>query len=202
MKNKNNMKYIKTFESYSSVNEEFLGLDFSKMKQAVLSVKDAFEKDIFPSLSEEDKKALISKAEEFSKKYGVKGEEDMLSKLQSEVSKNSSKIEEISESMLNEGWDDVKAAFKGGLNKFKNIVSKLVGIFGIASLFGGIAAWASALPGYVDISWMAKLHDICEAILGTNSGPIGMLLMIVGVLLALGSMGIGYLSFLGPKRKD
>jgi hypothetical protein len=103
MKNKNNMKYIKTFESYSSVNEEFLGLDFSKMKQAVLSVKDAFEKDIFPSLSEEDKKALISKAEEFSKKYGVKGEEDMLSKLQSEVSKNSSKIEEVSESMLNEG---------------------------------------------------------------------------------------------------
>ena len=195
------MKYVKSFESFQ-INEEFLGLDFSKMKQAVLSVKDAFEKDIFPSLSEEDKKTLISKAEEFSKKYGVKSEEDMLSKLQSEVSKNSSKIEELSESMLNEGWDDIKAAFKGGLAKFKNIVSKLVGIFGIASLFGGIAAWASAWPTYIDSSWMTKLHDICESILGTNAGPIGMLLMIVGVLLALGSVGVGYFSFLGPKSKD
>jgi hypothetical protein len=183
------MKYIQTFESYSSVNEEFLGLDFSKMKQAVLSVKDAFEKDIFPSLSEEDKKVLISKAEEFSKKYGVKGEEDMLSKLQSEVSKNSSKIEELSESMLNEGWDDVKAAFKGGLDKFKNALSKFTTIFGIASFFGGIAAWASALPTISDWgSWTMTLRDICESILGTNAGPIGVLLVFAGILLALGSM--------------
>jgi hypothetical protein len=49
---------------------------------------------------------------------------------------------------------------------------------------------------------MTKLHDICESILGANAGPIGMLLMIVGVLLALGSVGVGYFSFLGPKSKD
>ena len=186
------MKYVKSFESFQ-INEEFVGLDFSKMKQAVLSIKDAFEKDIFPSLSEEDKQKLISKAEEFSKKYGVKGEEDMLSKLQSEVSKNSSKIEEISESMLNEGWDDVKAAFKGGLDKFKNAVSKFTSIFGIASFFGGVAAFASDLSSYTEWgSWMIKLHDICRDILGVNSGPIGVLIMFAGILLALGSMVYRY----------
>lgn len=180
------MKYIKKFESFR-INEEFIGMDFSKMKEAIKDIADAFENEIFPNLSEEEKKMLLSQAEKFGKKHGITTGDQLLNKIESDLKNNSDKVEQLSESVINEGfWQELKTSFKTGWKKF---LSKALAVVGSVSLLSGILAFMSDLPSYTEWgSIMIQLHDVCRDILGTYSGPIGVLMMVAGVLLALGSM--------------
>lgn len=183
------MKYIKTFESFSPVNEGIFGIDFSKISQAVQAVKNEVETNVIPNMDRRERDELVSKAQEFAQKSGIKSESELVSKIAGEAEKHQVELEEvaaeenISESMM------INEEFGERVYRFFKRLGTYTGI-GVA-LFG-LASFASHVMGYIDFHILTRLNEITENILGSNAGPLGLLIMIAGVLLALGSQIWGY----------
>lgn len=148
IKNKQNMKHIMTFESYSSVNEEFLGIDldfiYNKLKGALSSWRDRRTKSAAEKIAKlmDDKKddPKFKEALENVKKAAAN-----LSQEDKEKIANFSKGEipegaPVTESSINENTESV-------INKFLKIFGLSTGAFGLFSAIFTLLKITGAIAG-------------------------------------------------------
>ena len=183
------MKYIKKFESFSPLNEGLFGIDISKIKQAVQAVKKEVEDKVIPNMDESKKNEILQKAQQFVKKSGIENPDQLINKVVSgakeneeELDKVSDEVNAVAESMINEAMGKRAARFFKRLGTYT----------GLAGVVFGLSSFASHCMGYIDSNVLTKLNEITTSILGANAGPLGFLIMVVGVILAFGSQVWGY----------
>jgi hypothetical protein len=95
-----------------------------------------------------------------------------------------SRIEEnfLYESIIKEGLSDrmLRKLAKSGV------------ITGIGMVSSGFLAFASMIKGYIDFKFLAKVHEIIDPYCSAFCGPLSFLVMVLGVLIALGSASVGH----------
>jgi len=182
------MKYIKTFERFSPINEAILGFDLEKIKQAIKAVSSEVEKNVIPNMDDYKKAKIAELASNFAKKAGIKNEDDLITKAMGETQEHQEEVEDvaqevgITESMINEELGERTARFFKRLGTYA----------GIGTMLFGLTSFASNISGYIDFSIMTKLHDLTQSILGPHAGPLGLLILLLGILLAFMSQIWGY----------
>jgi len=123
------MKYLKTFESYSSVNEEFLGLDkiYNKLKGALSAWKDRRTK----ATAEKIAKLMDDKKDDPKFKEALENVKKAAANL-SEEDKN--KISKFSQGEIPEVVETpIKESSDSWINSFLKITGLSTGAFGLFS---------------------------------------------------------------------
>ena len=176
------MKYIKTFEGFKPINEELLGIDLSKMKQAIMAVSDKVKSDVIPNMDEAKKAELEEKLSQFMQKSGIKSQDELINKVSGEITSHEDEIEEVS-AEVKESFSLNEALGERAVRFFKRLGTYA----GIGTMLVGFTAFISNVTGYIDSSILTKLHEITQGILGMNAGPIGFLIVAIGIAIAFGS---------------
>jgi len=171
------MKYLKTFESYSSVNEEFLGLDkiYNKLKGALSAWKDRRTK----AAAEKIAKLMDDKKDDPKFKEALENVKKAAANLSEEDKNKISKfaqgdIPEVAETPIKESSDS-------WINSFLKITGLSTGAFGLFSSIFSLLKITGAIAG--------------STVFGMYIGTA--LLVFVGLMAAGGIIGV-----VGAVRSD
>jgi hypothetical protein len=164
------MKYLKTFESYSSVNEEFLGLDkiYNKLKGALSAWKDRRTK----ATAEKIAKLMDDKKDDPKFKEALENVKKAAANL-SEEDKN--KISKFSQGEIPEVVETpIKESSDSWINSFLKITGLSTGAFGLFSSIFTLLKITGAIAG--------------STVFGMYIGTA--LLVFVGLMAAGGIIGV------------
>jgi hypothetical protein len=163
---------------------------FSWVRSAAREIAELFKDEILPEIPEDELKKLKSKARELDPKSAIdeiprfanseEGEESLTNaeeKLGDDI---------LMESIINEGLSD----------RMVRVLTRTGVISGIGMSASGLMTYASTIMGYIDSSFLKKVHEIVDPYCSAFCGPLGLMALILGTLLAIGSAVAGY-----PKNK-
>jgi hypothetical protein len=163
---------------------------FGWVKSAAREIAELFKDEILPEIPEDELKKLKSKARELDPKSAIdeiphfanseEGEEsltDAEKKLGDDV---------LIESIINEGLSE----------RMVRVLTRTGVISGIGMSVSGLMTYASTIMGYIDSDFLKKVHEIVDPYCSAFCGPLGLMALILGTLLAIGSAVAGY-----PKNK-
>lgn len=169
----------------TEMREGFMSDTFGWFKDAVREVADLFKSEYMDQIDEEDLENLKMAAGDIDVEEAISNLPDFASsdegKEALEVADEKIDINTLSEAYLNEGWLSdriIKILLKTGI------------ISGLGIFAGAFISFISELKSYIDLpSFITQVHDIVEATgCNTYCGPLAFLAMVLGVLLALGSV--------------
>ena len=168
------------------MEEGWFGDKFSWIKDAAKEVADLFKTEVMPEIPEEDLEELKDKARELDPKNALSSVEDFAS---SEEGKEAlEKAEEhispdvLTEAIIREGLSD----------RVVKILARTGVISGIGMTASGFVQFAAFCMGYIDSSFLTKVHEIIDPFCGMFCGPLSVLIIILGAAIALGSAVVGY----------
>jgi hypothetical protein len=166
------MKYVKTFESYSSddsINEGF------KLSNVVETAKNIAKK-LVPTLTAEDKKTVQEIGKKLTNKFGdpkeiidnLSGVKDLTKQEEMALTKESFSFSFESDDEIFEGLisDSVKKWAGRFAATIAAPVSFVSGIIGMAAT--GYNTWG-------DSAFLARVHDMVDAAVGKGGGPLSFL---------------------------
>jgi hypothetical protein len=178
-------KIIKETEEMSDISsgdKDFGGGKFSWIKRAAREVAQLFKNEVMPEIDEDELNELKGMARELDPKSALS---ELPQFVKSEEGEEAlSRIEEnfLYESIIKEGLSDrmLRKLAKSGV------------ITGIGMVSSGFLSFASMLKGYIDFKFLAKVHEIIDPYCSAFCGPLSFLVMVLGVLIALGSASVGH----------
>ena len=173
----------------TETDNEFLSDSFGWFKDAVKKVADLFKREYINEMDEEDLENLKMTANNINVREAISKLPEFASSEEGrdalEIANEKIEIDTISEGYLNEGWlsdNIVKVLVRTGI------------VSGLGMVVGGLISFISELKGYIDLpEFMVEVHNIVESS-GCNTfcGPLAILAMILGVVLALRSAIVMY----------
>lgn len=173
-------------EKETEIEEGWFGDKFGWIKDAAREVADLFKSEVLPEIPEDELEDLKSQAREINVKGALDNVGDFAS---SEEGKEAlEKAEEhispdvLSESILREGLSD----------RVVRILAKTGVISGIGLTASGFLGFASNCMGYIDSHFLIQVNEIMAPYCGIFCGPLSVLVIIFGAVLALRSAMIGY----------
>lgn len=166
--------------------EGFFSDKFGWIKDAAKEVAGLFKSEVMPEIPEEDLEEMKDLARNLNPKEAISNVGDFAS---SEEGKEAlEKAEEhispdvLTEAIIREGLSD----------RMVKILARTGVISGIGLTIGGFVQFASFCMGYIDSHFLTRVHEIIDPLCGMFCGPLSVLVIILGALLALGSASFGY----------
>lgn len=179
-------RVVKEQQMAGEMEEGWFGDKFGWIKDAAKEVAQLFKTEVMPEIPEEDLEELKDKARELDAKNALSSVEDFAS---SEEGKEAlEKAEEhispdvLTEAIIREGLSD----------RVVRILAKTGVISGIGMTASGFVQFAAFCMGYIDSSFLTKVHEIIDPFCGMFCGPLSVLIIILGAAIALGSAVVGY----------
>ena len=176
-----------TDEMGGEMEEGFFSDKFGWIKDAAKEVAQLFKTEVMPEIPEDELEDLRMQAKKLDPKGALSNVGDFVSSEEGQeaLKKAEKQIspDVLTEAVLMEGLSDrvIRVLARAGV---------LTGLGGLAS---GYLAFASHAMGFVDSSFLAQVHDIVQGFgCGAFCGPLSVLVMVLGTLLALGSAVVGY----------
>ena len=168
------------------IEEGWMEDNFGWIKDAAKEVASLFKREIMPEIPEDELEDLKSQASSLDAKSALSNLSDFAQSEEGEeaLSRAEEKLADdtLSEAVLTEGLSD----------RMIRILSRTGIISGIGMSASGLAAYASNIMGYIDSAFLSKVHSIIEPYCSAFCGPLGILALILGALLAIGSYAVGY----------
>lgn len=168
------------------MEEGWFGDKFGWIKDAAKEVAQLFKTEVMPEIPEDELEEMKDLAGELNPKEAISNVGDFAS---SEEGKEAlEKAEEhispdvLAESIIREGLSD----------RMVKILARTGIISGIGIAASGFLQFASFCMGYIDSSFLLKVHEIIEPFCGMFCGPLSVLIIILGAAIALGSGVVGY----------
>jgi len=168
------------------IEEGWFGDKFGWVKDAAKQVAELFKSEVMPEIPEDELEEMKDLASELNPKKALSNVEDFAS---SEEGKEAlEKAEEhispdvLTEAIIREGLSD----------RMVKILARTGIISGIGLTAGGFVTFASFCMGYIDSSFLTRVHEIIDPLCGIFCGPLSVLVIILGALIALGSATFGY----------
>ncbi len=184
-------RVVKEQQMAGEMEEGFFSDKFGWIKDAAKEVAQLFKTEVMPEIPEEDLEELKDKARELDPKGALSNVEDFVS---SEEGKEAlEKAEEhispdvLTEAIIREGLSD----------RVIRILARTGVISGIGITVSGFVQFAAFCMGYIDSSFLTRVHEIIDPFCGMFCGPLSVLIIILGAAIALGSAVVGY-----NRRKD
>ena len=172
----------------TEMQEGFLSDSISWFKDAVREVADLFKTEYMDEMDEEDLEDLKMAAGKINVKEVMSNLPDFASsdegKEALEMADEKLDIDTLSEGYLTEGWFT---------DSVKRVLARTGIITGLGMFVGGLMTFITQLDGKVDVSeFLFQVKEIVEAT-GCHAycGPLALLAMVVGVVLALKSAIFG-----------
>jgi hypothetical protein len=174
---------------------------FGWVMDAAKKVAELFKNDYMDKIPEEELEQLKGEAKDLApSKMGLEDNVDAMDSEEGEQALNEatymlpSSRRLLKEGLLLEG----KA-----LNKAMQILNKLGVLAGIGITGSGLLSFASQVMGYVDSIFLTRVHDIVQGFgCGIYCGPLSLIVIILGILLALRSAHMSYKRKPGPNDKS
>lgn len=178
-------KIIRETEETSDMEEKGGG-SFGWIKKAAREIASLFRSEILPEIPEDELDELKDMAVEIDPKSAINELPHFASSEEGELAlaKAEERLGEntLTEAILTEGLSD----------RVLRILSK-AGVFaGIGISGSGLMTYASNILGYVDSDFLRRVHEIVEPYCSAFCGPLGLVALILGALLAIGSYAVGY----------
>lgn len=168
------------------MEEGWFGDKFGWIKDAAKEVAGLFKSEVMPEIPEEDLEEMKDLARELNPKEAMSNVEDFAS---SEEGKEALEKAEkhispdvLTEAIIREGLSD----------RVVKILARTGVISGLGLTVSGFIQFASFCMGYIDSSFLTKVHEIIDPLCGMFCGPLSVLVIILGALIALGSAQFGY----------
>lgn len=149
---------------YQEMEEGLFGSFGDKFKEAVGEVADFFKNEVLSDLSKEEKDDIKDRLGDVS------------------VDRELNKLEKKEEHEINEGY-----LTEGIFDRVKDFFLRVgVGLGGVIGV-GGFIAFVSEITGWSESQLLTRIHEIVESVgLGRYSGPLSLLLFVIGIAMALG----------------
>lgn len=169
------------------MEEGWFGDKFGWIKDAAKEVASLFKTEVMPEIPEEDLEEMKDLAIELNPKEALSSIEDFASSEEGQEALEKAE-ERISPDVLTE------AIIREGLSdRVVKILARTGVISGLGMTASGLVSFASQVMGYIDSSFLTKVHEIVQGFgCAMFCGPLSILAMILGVLIALGSAQFGY----------
>ena len=171
----------------SQLEEGFLGDKIGWVMDAAKNVADMFTKEYIDTgkMPKKEIEDLAAKAE------GALPSEDEEEEVDVEV-ETISEMNRIPSSnvLLNEGL-----IFEGKVrDKVMRLLNKAGILGGLGITLGGFASFVSNIPGYVDSTFLTKVHEMIENTFncGFACGALGFLAMVIGIAIAIFNAARGH----------
>ena len=168
------------------LEEGWIGDKFGWIKSAAREVAGLFRSEVLPEIPEEELDDLKMQAKELNAKQALSNVEDFVS---SEEGKEAlGKAEKhispdvLSEAIIREGLSD----------RVVRILARTGVLSGLGIAASGFVSFASFCMGYIDSSFLTKVHEIIDPYCGAFCGPLSVLVIVLGIAMALGSAIVGY----------
>jgi len=168
------------------IEEGWFGDKFGWVKDAAKQVAELFKSEVMPEIPEDELEEMKDLASELNPKEALSNVGDFAS---SEEGKEAlEKAEEhispdvLTEAIIREGLSD----------RMVKILARTGIISGIGLTASGFVTFASFCMGYIDSSFLTRVHEIIDPLCGIFCGPLSVLVIILGALIALGSATFGY----------
>lgn len=176
-----------TDEMGGEMEEGFFSDRFGWIKDAAKEVAQLFKTEVMPEIPEDELEDLRMQAKKLDPKGALSNVGDFVSSEEGQeaLKKAEKQIspDVLTEAVLMEGLSDrvIRVLARAGV---------LTGLGGLAS---GYLGFASQAMGYIDSSFLVQVNEIVQGFgCGMFCGPLSVLVMILGTLLALGSAVVGY----------
>lgn len=159
---------------------------FGWIKDAAREVADLFKSEVLPDIPEDELEDLKDQAREIDAKGALNNLGDFANS--EEGKKALKKAEEhispdvLSESIIREGLSD----------RVVRILAKTGVLSGLGLTVSGFLGFAANAMGYIDSSFLTQVNEIMAPYCGIFCGPLSVLVIVIGMLLALKSAVIGY----------
>ena len=179
-------RVVKEEQLKGEMEEGFFSDNFGWVKDAARQVADLFKTEVMPEIPKDELEDMKDLASNLNPKRALSNVEDFAS---SEEGKEAlEKAEEhISPDVLTE------AIIREGLSeRMVKILARTGIISGLGMVAGGFTQFAAFCMGYIDSSFLTKVHEIIDPLCGIFCGPLSVLVIILGALIALGSATFGY----------
>ena len=177
----------KVEEKEKELEEGFLGDKIGWVMDAAKNVADMFTKEYIDTgkMPKKEIEDLAAKAE------GALPSEDEEEEVDVEV-ETISEMKRIPSSnvLLNEGL-----IFEGKVrDKVMRLLNKAGILGGLGITLGGFASFVSNIPGYVDSTFLTKVHEMIENTFncGFACGALGFLAMVIGIAIAIFNAARGH----------
>ncbi len=169
------------------IEEGFFSDNFGWIKDAAKEVARLFKSEVLPEIPEEELEDLKDQARGMNVKSVLSNVGDFAS---SEEGKEAlEKADEhispdvLTEAVITEGLSD----------RVIRILAKTGVISGIGLTAAGFVSFASQVMGYIDYSFLVQVNEIVQGFgCSMFCGPLSVLVIVLGTLLALGSVIVGY----------
>lgn len=180
------VKRVVREQQEQEMEEGWFSDKFDWIKDVANDVADLFKSEVLPEIPEDELDDLKSRAREIDAKGALNNLGDFAN---SEEGKEAlEKAEEhispdvLSESIIREGLSD----------RVVRILAKTGVISGIGLTASGFLGFASHCMGYIDSSFLTQVNEIINPYCGIFCGPLSVLVIILGALIALRSAVVGY----------
>lgn len=169
------------------MGEGFFSDKFGWIKDAAKEVAQLFKTEVMPEIPEDELEDLRMQAKKLDPKGALSNAGDFVSSEEGqEALKKAEK--QISPDVLTEA-----VLMEGLSDRFIRVLARAGVLTGLGGLASGYLGFASQAMGFVDSGFLAQVHDIVQGFgCGAFCGPLSVLVMVLGTLLALGSAVVGY----------
>lgn len=168
------------------MEEGFFSDKFGWIMDAAREIAKLFREEIMPEIPEDELEDLKSKAKSVSPKEMVSSIKDFGNSEEGEeaLEKADEKInlESLNEGLLNEEMGE----------RFMKILTRTGILSGLGILGTGFLTFMSHVSGFIDFHFLVKVYEITDPLCGAFCGPLGFLAMVVGILIALGSINLSH----------
>jgi hypothetical protein len=168
------------------MEEGFFGDKFGWVKDVAREVAGLFKSEVLSEIPEDELEDLKRQASNIDAKGALSNLADFAG---SEEGKEAlEKAEEhISPDVLTES-----IIYEGLSDRTVRILAKTGVLSGLGLTASGFLGFASNAMGYIDSSFLTQVNEIISPYCGIFCGPLSVLVIILGALLALRSAMIGY----------
>ncbi len=186
------VKRVVREQQETEVKEGFFDDKFGWVMDAAREVASLFKSEVLPEIPEDELQDLKDQASEVNAKDALNNLSDFAS---SEEGKEAlEKAEEhISPDVLTES-----IIYEGLSDRVVRILAKTGVLSGLGLTASGFVGFAANAMGYIDSSFLVQVNEIMSPYCGIFCGPLSVLVIVLGMILALKSAIVGY----GRRKKD
>jgi hypothetical protein len=178
-------RVVKEQQMGGETMEGFLSDKFGWIKDAAKEVANLFKTEVMPEIPEDELEDMKDLAKKLNPKEAVSNVEDFASSKEGKEALEKAE-EHISPDVLTE------AIIREGLSdRVVKILARTGVISGIGLTISGFIQFASFCMGYIESSFLVKVHEIIDPLCGIFCGPLSVLVIILGASIALGSAAFG-----------